>query len=97
LIEGCYFCGPPIINDNLVTVVAPIASGAEGELESYLAFATSGGSVQLTRLDGVITYSVSLAAPAAATAVPGLSPAGLLLLGALLALGTAMILRRRVR
>ena len=96
LIEGCWralSCGGPNVNDNLVTPVPPSASGADGELSPYFAFATSGGVVQITDLVGQITYSVAVPVGA----IPTLSDAGLLLLGALLALGVALTRRRRAR
>jgi len=95
LIEGCWDCGPPTVNDNLVSVVPPTASGADGAEAPYLAFATSGGNVQLTRLDGEITYAVALGAGATTSAVPTLSDEGLLLLAGLMLLAAARTLRRR--
>lgn len=96
LLEGCWDCGAPTVNDNLVTKVAPTASGADDAEAPYYAFATSGGVVQITDLDSEITYSVATVS-AAASPIPTLSRPGLILLGALLALGALLTLRRRRR
>src|SRR5271170_1844160 len=63
LIEGCWAatCGGKKVNDNLVKAIAPTASGEQGAEAPYVAFATSGGVVQIIGLDGPITYSVALA------------------------------------
>lgn len=93
LIEGCFVtdCGGTQVNDNLVTVVSPTASGDENALAPYLTFATGGGNVQLTNLDSHITYSVSLASPAT---IPTLSQYGLMLLALMIA-GTGYWVQRR--
>lgn len=92
LIEGCWACGGSL-NDNLVTNVPPTPSGAQGALEPYAVFATSGGPVQIRNLDGPITYSVTTSATV--SPVPSLSQAGLILLAGLLGLATVIALRRR--
>jgi hypothetical protein len=93
LIEGCWDCGPPTVNDDLVTNVPPTPSGDENALAPYLTFATSGGNVQITNLDSHITYSV--VASVIPSSIPSLSLSGLILLAGLLALATVVALRRR--
>ena len=93
-IEGCFAaeCGGQPVYDNLVRTVVPTASGAEGAFAPYPAFTTSGGSVQIARLDGHITYAVSGVAPAS---VPTLANWALMLLAGLLSLSAAIVLTRR--
>jgi hypothetical protein len=90
-IEGCWECASQPVNDNLVTGVPPTASGAEGGLAPYPAFATSGGPVLLTLLGSHITYAVNL--PIAT--VPALSNCSLVLLTLLLGSAAVIAVQRR--
>jgi hypothetical protein len=92
-LDACYDCSSTVVNDNLVTVIAPTVSGDEGVFAPYPALATSGGNVQLTALDSHVIYAAGVVVPA--VELPTLSAWSFAILVVVLAAGAMLALRRR--